>query len=65
MTGHELRSLRLARGINRSALARALGVNYTTVYRWEIAAARISPVAELALRATIDRLSPAVSVPTP
>ena len=35
VTGEELRRWREAHGLSQTALARALGVEHNTVYRWE------------------------------
>ncbi len=36
VTGEDLRRWREARGLTQTALARALGVEHNTVYRWEV-----------------------------
>jgi DNA-binding transcriptional regulator YiaG len=48
MSGAEVRRLRKAAGLTQGALARRLGVQKSTVYRWETGRTRITrPMARL------------------
>lgn len=50
MTGDELRETRAGLGLSQAALAAKLGVQVTTVSRWERGGIRIPPYLHLALR---------------
>ena len=63
VTGEDLRRWREARGLTQTALARALGVEHNTVYRWEVGlrsppAGRVLDLALTALDAERARDTP-------
>lgn len=59
MTGKELKQLREVKKITQGGLARALGLETTTIYRWETAPdskhnIKISKRNEIAIRFVLD-----------
>ena len=55
-TAAEIRSLREVLGMTQEQLARAIGVSYSTVSRWETGRGRPSPLAVQRLRELRERL---------
>jgi DNA-binding transcriptional regulator YiaG len=49
MTSSDLKQIRLKLGLSQAALAKAVGVTTTTVYRWEAGLRTISKTAEILL----------------
>lgn len=55
MTAAELRAHRRALGLSQLQLARALGVDHSTVFRWEQGTRAVPPLLALALEALARR----------
>lgn len=55
MQGSELRDARKVLGLNQTDLAQALGMDMTTISRWERDRPSPTPLAELALEALLRR----------